>query len=211
MKALLLTGEGRYADEWHPFGETSAILASMLRDAGWAVEESGDVESALATIGDDLDLLVTNLGRPTDADGEKLHAASAGLARHVARGGAVLAVHASLNAFPNVPLWGELLGARWVPEISMHPPKSVASIHVNRDWASENIVVDDELYTHLVPEGAFTVVASHNYEGADEPLVWIREVGASRVVVDALGHDTDSWDSAGHRALFLPCVGWVAG
>ena len=51
-----------------------------------------------------------------------------------------------------------------------------------------DIVVDDELYTHLVREGEFTVVASHNYEGADEPLVWIREVGASRVVVDALGH-----------------------
>ena len=72
MKALLLSGEGRYADEWHPFSETSAILASMLTGAGWHVEQTGDVEAALAAIGDDVDLLVTNLGRPTDADGPQI-------------------------------------------------------------------------------------------------------------------------------------------
>jgi hypothetical protein len=30
-KALLLSGVGRYADPWHPFAETSAALAGLLR------------------------------------------------------------------------------------------------------------------------------------------------------------------------------------
>ena len=93
----------------------------------------------------------------------------------------------------------------------MHPPKSVARIHVDPAWASEPVEVDDELYTHLVEEGARTVIASHRFGSADEPLVWTREIGASRVVVDALGHDADSWESAGHRALWLRCVEWVSG
>lgn len=210
MKALLLSGAGRYADAWHPFPETSAILASMLTGAGWQVEQNGDVEAAIAAIGDDVDLLVTNLGRPTDSDGQGLRDAAAGLARHAARGGAVFAVHASLNAFGAVPLWGELLGARWVEGISMHPPKSVARIHVDPDWASEALEVHDELYTHLVEEGARTVIASHRFGSVDEPLVWTREVGASRIVVDALGHDADSWDSAVHRAFWLRCLEWVS-
>jgi hypothetical protein len=70
-KALLLSGVGRYADPWHPFSETSAALADLLREAGYDVDIPADVDAALAGLAaaDDSDLpdlLVVNVGLPRD-------------------------------------------------------------------------------------------------------------------------------------------------
>lgn len=35
MRALILSGAGRYADPWHPYAETSARLASLVAEAGF--------------------------------------------------------------------------------------------------------------------------------------------------------------------------------
>jgi type 1 glutamine amidotransferase len=39
--------------------------------------------------------------------------------------------------------------------------------------------------------------------------VWARESGPARVVYDGLGHDTRSYDSAGHVDLLRRTVGWL--
>ena len=213
MKALLLTGSGRYADPWHPFAATSSAVAEILRAAGWVVDESTEVESALATIGDDVDLLVTNIGRPTDDDSDATNRAGDGLARFANRGGSVLALHSSLNAFAANPVWGQLLGARWVPGVSMHPPQSVARIHV--DGSSDVIAglkdfdVDDELYTQLVFEADVVPLLTYEFDDGIHPLAWQREHDGSRIVVDALGHGPESWASAGHRQFLERCLDWL--
>jgi hypothetical protein len=73
-QALLLSGTGRYADPWHPFAETSAALAGLLREQGFGVEMADDVDAALARLAapdgpadaDLPDLLVVNVGLPRD-------------------------------------------------------------------------------------------------------------------------------------------------
>ena len=40
-------------------------------------------------------------------------------------------------------------------------------------------------------------------------LVWTRQNGRSRVLYDALGHDTTSYDSPGHVALLRRAVRWL--
>ena len=38
MRAIILSGAGRYADPWHPYAETSARLAELAATAGYDVE-----------------------------------------------------------------------------------------------------------------------------------------------------------------------------
>jgi type 1 glutamine amidotransferase len=42
-------------------------------------------------------------------------------------------------------------------------------------------------------------------------LLWAREYGRSRIVYDALGHDTRSYDSQAHRELIRRAALWALG
>ena len=43
MRAVILSGSGRYADRWHRFDETSAALAGIVAGAGYRVEVGDDL------------------------------------------------------------------------------------------------------------------------------------------------------------------------
>ena len=64
MRAIILSGSGRYADPWHPYPDTTERLAAIVGEAGFDVEVRDDVDAALATLGDDVRLLVVNAGDP---------------------------------------------------------------------------------------------------------------------------------------------------
>src|SRR6187431_2920104 len=64
-RALLISGAGRYADPWHPFARTSAAVADIVNEAGFAVDIAADVDDALARLAESaLDLLMLNIGDP---------------------------------------------------------------------------------------------------------------------------------------------------
>ena len=64
-RALLLSGAGRYADPWHPFARTSAAVAQVVTEAGFAVEIEEDVDAALAGLAESApDLLIAEHRRP---------------------------------------------------------------------------------------------------------------------------------------------------
>jgi hypothetical protein len=69
----------------------------------------------------------------------------------------------------------------------------------------------DERYTGLAVDRHVVVLASHRHEGTTFPLLWAREYGRSRVVYDALGHDSRSYDSPAHRELIQRAALWVSG
>lgn len=215
-RALILSGEGRYADPWHPFALTSDRLAQLLISQGAEVEVSGDVDARMASLPTDPpDLLVVNIGDPAlNFPGEPAPSAEArgrgGLLAYLASGRSLLGAHAAITSLRGVPEWPSILGGLWVRGQSFHPDYAPFSVTVERSDITDDLAdfeVEDELYSNLALEPDNAVVASHG----DIPLVWRRTFGAAgaRVVYDALGHDGAAYESAGHRALLRRCITWL--
>ncbi|MEI5584681.1 MULTISPECIES: ThuA domain-containing protein [unclassified Agromyces] len=223
MRAIILSGAGRYADPWHPYPETTARLASIVGEAGFEVEVRDDVDAALAALGDDVRLLVVNAGDPTvpspegaapgppsaagAVDGTALEAA-------IDRGIGILAMHSSASSLRDHPAFHRAIGGRWEDGISWHPPFGEARVHLIgnhpvRDGLAD-FTLEDERYTGLRLHDVIEPIAEHEEGGFRHPLVWARELGRSRLVYDALGHDTRSYDSAEHRALIARAIEWLS-
>ena len=213
MRAVIASGTGRYADPWHPFPKTSPIVAGILRDAGFDVEVDTDVDHAVAHL-DGVDLLVVNAGDPwRDHDGSDATPATDAFAAALGRGIGVLALHCAVASLRDYPEWAPAVGAMWVPGLSYHPPADATSVTVHclpGDPEPSTFELFDERYCRLQRLGRWSVVAEHAGDGAPEPAAWLREVGASRIAVDVLGHDERSYESAGHRALVARLALWAA-
>jgi type 1 glutamine amidotransferase len=222
-RAVLLSGAGRYGDPWHPFAETSAALAELLGEAGFAVERFDEAEAALAAL-DRASLLVVNAGDPDGPNAEGVVAAPADpqllaegdrlLRAALDRGIGVLATHTGAASLREYPAYGDALGGRWVRGRSWHPPLDEAHVRVvgahPARAGADDFVVRDERYLDLDVAGSVEVIAEHEHDGARHPLVWARTLGPSRVVVDLLGHLPESYATPGHRALLLAALGWLA-
>lgn len=210
MRALLLSGEGRYSDPWHPFGETSAAVADLLTSRGYRIEVRGDVEEALAE--EPRGLVVVNVGLPRDGrPSPASREARDGLARLRDSTLPVLALHVSSTSFADAPEWPELLGGRWVPDVTMHPVFGPARIRVRRDRPGMQDVPDfevqDERYSWLEVADGAEVLAVHEHDGVEHPLVWALErPSGGRTVYDALGHTAESYRSPGHRTLLAAAL-----
>ncbi|SEH55033.1 MULTISPECIES: ThuA domain-containing protein [unclassified Leifsonia] len=225
-RALILSGEGRYADPWHPFARTSDRLAGLLTSLGMDAEVSGDVDARMAALPSELpDLLVLNLGDPAlnfpddpapDAEAE----GRAGLLGYLAAGRPLLGVHATSTSLRGIPEWKSILGGVWVRGESFHPDYARLNVHLAAEPPAfiaglDDFAVQDELYSNLSLEPDNIVLATASAtasSGGDEvPVVWARTVGpaSARVVYDALGHDTAAYESAGHQALLARCVRWL--
>jgi len=221
QRALVVSGAGRYADPWHPFAETSARVAEILRAEGFAVEITEEVDARLADLGepDAPDLLVVNIGDPalTDPEHPEPEAekrARDGLLAYLANGRPLLALHVSSTSLHGVPEWESILGGIWVRGTTMHPDYSRARIRVYPERhpivaGLTDFEIEDERYTHLRTAPDIVALAAHDHEGAEYPLVWARTYGDARVVYDALGHDTASYDSNTHRAIIANAARWL--
>jgi hypothetical protein len=220
MRAIILSGSGRYDDPWHPYPETSALLAELARDAGFEVEVREDVDDALATLDDDVTLLVVNAGDPDGPipdggdDGADDLVDPAALDAALERGIGILAMHAAASSLRDYGAFDRALGARWEPDESWHSPLGDASVHVVGNHpvreGIEDFTVQDERYADLHQYEVIEPIAEHVEGGIRHPLVWGRELGRSRLVFDALGHDTRSYDSAEHRVLISQALAWLS-
>ncbi|WP_253820902.1 ThuA domain-containing protein [Agromyces terreus] len=214
---VILSGAGRYADPWHPFAETSDALAGLASDAGLTVRVADDPDAALAVLDDGVRIVVVNAGDPEGrppASAERVVEAAAALDRALQRGIGILAMHAAAASLRDYPAYERAVGARWVRDVSWHPPIGETRVHLVGDHAVAEGLVDftvfDERYTGLRLLGTIEPIAEHEQDGTRHPLVWARESGRSRLVYDALGHDDRSYESAGHRELVTRALGWLA-
>ena len=222
-RVLVLSGGVQpFVDPWHPFAAVSERVAAVARDAGLSVELSTDPVRRLADL-TDVDVLVVNAPNPAmqgsaDAvEGEppsaaELAAAEAGLDALLQRRVGVLGVHVGATALLGFAAWPTVLGARWVPGVTWHPPLGPTVLRGAADprVPGPRIEVVDERYTDLELAGDITTLVDHEQDGRTHALVWAREVGPVRVVGDALGHDPRSFDSAQHRELLARCLRWLA-
>ena len=209
-RSLILSGGGAYRDPWHPFAATSERLAGLLRTLGHQVQISEEVGDSVADLSD-WDLVVANAAAGPQAD---TSAAAAGLQAALDRGIGVLAVHVGACTLLGLPTWEEVTGTAWVSGRSMHPKTGPCRITtyperhpISAPVADFDIV--DERYSYLRTAPDIVPLAAHEHDGELHPLFWARELGRSRVVTDALGHDQRSYDSAGHRELISRAARWL--
>ena len=213
MRALVATGTGRYADPWHPYQRTSPLIAAVLTDAGFDTGVETDVDDAMTRLSG-TDLLVVNAGDPwrSGEAGSASAESVGGLYAALARGIGVIAVHGALASLRDHPDWAAAIGGMWVPGLSWHPPFGTVQVSAGAlpdGTELSGFEVEDERYARLQAIGERTVVAHHDVEGAAEPTAWVRTHGASRIAVDALGHDERSWASEGHRGLLTALARWT--
>jgi type 1 glutamine amidotransferase len=221
MKVTILSGSGRYQDEWHDFTATSVEVARSLERMGLAVAVRAFKPHAVAQDVPAADLVVVNSGhgeyRPlSDGPEDRWAEAFQTLRDHRARGGALLALHMASNTLDGLDEWPEWVGGRWVQGRSMHPPIGEARVEVTTTdhpitAGLEPFSLFDELYCHLEVAPTSKVLLHHEYEGEDQPLVWVVERDGGRTVYDALGHDVRSFASAGRIDLLRREVQWLLG
>lgn len=211
MRALVVSGAGRYADPWHPFDRTSPRIVSILSDAGFETSLSTDIDGAMTTL-EGISLLVVNAGDPWRSETgtpAPTDAARAGFSEALERGIGVVAVHCAVASMRDYPDWFAAIGGMWVPGLSFHPPASETTISTTVPGLKSFDVLD-ECYCRLQQVGRRTEVAHHSASGG-EAVGWIRRYRQSRIAVDTLGHDERSYDSAGHRRLFSALARWTVG
>lgn len=214
-RAVIATGEGRYADPWHPYSKTSPRIAAVLGEAGFDVAIDGDLDAAMTRL-DGVDLLVINAGDPWRGEGSASTgvASLAGFAAALDRGIGVLGVHSAAASMRDYPDWAAVFGAVWLPNLSWHPPGGAATIQITDSAIGAGLDafhVYDERYSGLQWIGRAEIIATHEVEGTVFPTAWIRRYGEARIAGDLLGHDERSYESAGRRALLARLARWAGG
>ena len=140
----------------------------------------------------------------------------AAIDRHVRGGGGLLACHTAVICFDADPTWHACLGATWSWGRSSHPPHGPAHISVTDDGRGHPLTAGldgfdtvDEIYGFLDLDPDVTALFAGHHGGTDHPVLWAREVGRGRVVVDLLGHDAAAMDHATHAELVRRAARWL--
>nr|BFF19173.1 hypothetical protein GCM10025730_26940 [Promicromonospora thailandica] len=192
-------------------------MAGVLGALG-VVEVRGLFRDALDDLGAH-DLLVVNSGtgrRDADFDGSDddwrpFHDRLAAWAR---AGGAVLGLHQAVNTFYDAPEWESVLGGRWIPGESMHPPIGPARFELAQGHpvteGLDAVEAFDERYCRLrVGPTARVLGTTTDDDGAEHPVLWVDEAHGGRTVYSALGHDSRSFAAEGHQALLRRSASWL--
>ncbi|MFF0869498.1 ThuA domain-containing protein [Nonomuraea sp. NPDC003560] len=205
---------------FHDFAATSAALADVLGEVGVESEITEDIAGALSEP-PEVQLITVNalrwqMGQDRFADlrGEWRFAlpaqARTTLLDHLDRGGGLLCMHTAAVCFDDWQGWPRVLGGSWNWPKSHHPPLGWTGVRVH--GAAHPIVAGlrdfdlvDEVYSDLdVLPDVRPLASAHG-----QPLVWARPVRRGRVVYDALGHDTRSYDNEIHRTLLQRAASWL--
>lgn len=214
----------------HPAAATAPFWASLFDDLGISVATFEDIDAGCAALAArPHDLLVVSALRWSMTNDEKyaVHRdqwgydipsdARAAITAHLARGGALLAMHAATLCFDTWPQWEEIVGGRWVWGQSGHPPYGPVSTRV---VAPDHPLMQgvsafesrDEVYGELRRASHCEVLAQSRAEdGKWMPTVWCHQWQGARIFYDALGHNMDGFTDPAHRHLLTNAIGWLLG
>ena len=217
-RILVFSGAGPYADPWHPFPETSAAIASVLRGGGHDVVVTDSHPGSLLDL-DKFDLLVVNSGgrlQEPDATRTRRWAPDhEALGQFHAAGRPILGLHTAVATFPDWPGWASIIGGRWGAD-SGHPAIDIATFFPANGaerhpvWTVlKSVTVFDERYSALQLDVARSEpLVQHEIDGVVHTMGWF---APGPVVYDGLGHDARSYESPERRALLLNEVDWLLG
>jgi len=200
-RVVIVSGVTGVDDPWHDFRATSQAVADVLSDNGWTCTVVTTVETTSALQQADLLIVNSGLHSPPGPDG---------LLDYLASPRPVLGLHTAANTFADVPQWTQRLGVRWIAGTSMHPPIGWQRLTPALDDL-DDVVVYDELYSHLTVLRPATVLLAHHLDGVEQPLVLAHETGAQRTIYDALGHGIESYSSPSRLELLRREARWLLG
>lgn len=224
MNNLLLTG-----GIFHPFDEAAPALASLLGEVGFTSEITEDLESGLNRLNrESFDLLTVYALRWTMQTGEKYEpyreqwalslseSSRRAVLEFVSGGGALLALHTALICFDDWNDWSRLLGAEWIWGTSGHPPFGLVQARRGEvphaiTAGVEDFELKDEVYCHMRLETDVEPLFTAQTVGQEQPhpVLWTRDFGSGRVVVDALGHDAPALQEPTHVQLLQRSALWA--
>lgn len=128
----------------------------------------------------------------------------------------IVVLHHALLAYPEWPLWSELVGCEDRRISSYHMSQRIgvrvagAEHPITRglqDWE-----LGDETYVmrDAQPEQGNTVLLTTGYEPSMRTLAWARQYRSSRVFCFQSGHDRQSWEDRSFRRMLLQGIQWCA-
>ncbi|MFM7101322.1 MAG: ThuA domain-containing protein, partial [Verrucomicrobiota bacterium] len=138
---------------------------------------------------------------------------AADLDAFLARGGGLVFLHWSMNAYKDLDALKPRLGRAWGPGARFRygPEELSFPAHPLTAGLSRPLAVVDEAYWNLPGEDAgSTVLATSMEEGQPRPQAWIRETGKGRVFVCIPGHFTWTFDDPLYRVFWLRGLAWAA-
>lgn len=214
-RILVFSGSGPYADQWHPFPETSSAVAGVLTEAGHEVVVRESEPGSLLDVAT-FDLLVVNSGGRAGGaephDTELWAADHRALAEFHTNGGPILGLHTAVGTFPDWDGWRSIIGGRWTSN-SFHPAMGPATFMAAPGVGAHPVLADlpsikaiDERYSLLEVSESATPLILHTTDGQDHTMGWA--VGET-VVYDGLGHDGRSYASPDRRRLLRNEVDWL--
>lgn len=218
-RILVLAGRGRYEDPFHDHAATSHRVAQVLAGLDAQVVVRSTFPDAFGDLAS-FDLLVVNSGNGRvdpdfDGDDERWAPAHRALQEVAAAGTPVLGLHQAAGTFADSPSWAAILGGRWVPGTSMHPPIGEAAFEVRSDHpvvaGLGQVTAFDERYSYLEVHPQSQVLLTHRHDDVEHPVAWLSTEGGYRCGYDALGHGVESYDSPERRRLLLREAAWLLG
>jgi hypothetical protein len=222
---LILTG-----GHTHRFDVGAPVLAELLAEQGIASTVTDDIEGGLAALeATRPELLTVYALRWSMAVGDKYAphrgrwafilsgTGRSAIDAHLARGGGLLALHTALICFDDWPGWKDILGGAWAWGRSRHEPYgSVEARPRDTDHpllrGVDDFTLRDEAYADLdLHADVHPLLHARSEKGDWQPVLWTRQVGDGRVVVDALGHDAGSFTHPVHRRIVARGARWALG
>lgn len=207
-RVLIFSGGADYTDPWHPFAETSTIVAAILRADGHDTTIVDTLDGLAKSLGD-ADLLLVNAG-----GGPAPHPLDDRFADILAGyRGPLLALHVAATLLPEHELWEEALGGRWVRDVSMHPARG--PMHLRAVSPSiplhdlEPLETVDEAYSWLRVSPEAEVLLVHDYDDAQHPVSWTLQRNGRRSAHLSLGHDREAYDAPVAVGLIQRLTSWL--
>jgi type 1 glutamine amidotransferase len=127
----------------------------------------------------------------------------------------IVVLHHALLAYPDWPLWSDLVGIedRRISSYHMQQriPVRVAAEHpITRgvvDWE-----LGDETYVmrDAAPEQGNTVLLTTDHERSARTLAWTRQFRSARVFSLQSGHDCESWADESFRTVLRNGIRWCS-
>lgn len=214
-RVLVFSGADHYTDPWHPFAETSAAVAAILRDVGHDVVVRDSEPGSLVDL-PTFELLIVNAGGRRNEDDPAQSAQwtddHQALETFHAAGQPILGLHTAVATFQDWAGWSSIIGGRWGDD-THHPAideaifQPAASASGHPVWQGiDSVTVVDERYSNLEVSIGSTPLVEHLSDGVQHTMGWA--VGDT-VVYDGLGHDARSYESRTRRLLLLNEVDWL--
>jgi uncharacterized protein len=111
----------------------------------------------------------------------------------------------------------DLVGKRWVNGKSGHNARApfdakVSDVESPITKGLKGFHTDDELYAKLQGTGEFKtlVTGDSDFSKVTEPLVFVRDYGKGRVILNNFGHDRKAMDTPEVRTIMIRGVEWAA-